>query len=293
MPGRGYELVTRTRDGREQRRPYAAGEAIEPGDVIGLAGQAWLVASVDGDASPPLVRAVPARYRIVLRHESGEEEPAALRRLRDGSPGLGHVFTTRVEGRPVSWTVVEQRLARGEGGDGDAFLELVAERDFGEFEELPQHELEHLQPGSPARVAAGPTEDDDQRSELVSLDAGSEADWAEAERYIDALVIDEVGDDLLELCTVDTGHLPRASWIAHVQRRLRADLERFRADVEGPHDEIQEWQSRGARIFASTGSWADEADPESGHGWMVRLVDSDVLGAAGFHRVRRADLESG
>jgi hypothetical protein len=29
----------------------------------------------------------------------------------------------------------------------------------------------------------------------------------------------------------------------------------------------------------------------SGHGWMCRLVDAEVLGAAGFERVRKAELE--
>jgi hypothetical protein len=34
----------------------------------------------------------------------------------------------------------------------------------------------------------------------------------------------------------------------------------------------------------------DEADPDKGHGWMCRLVDSGVLAAAGFERVRKNEL---
>ena len=35
----------------------------------------------------------------------------------------------------------------------------------------------------------------------------------------------------------------------------------------------------------------DESDPLSGHGWLCRLVDAEVHGAAGFVRVRKAELE--
>ena len=33
-----------------------------------------------------------------------------------------------------------------------------------------------------------------------------------------------------------------------------------------------------------------KADPYSGHGWMCRLVDASALAAAGFERVRKAEL---
>jgi hypothetical protein len=75
-----------------------------------------------------------------------------------------------------------------------------------------------------------------------------------------------------------------------VRERLRSDLDRFRGDVEGDHDEIEEWSFRGGRIFASVGTEDDESDPDKGHGWMCRLVDSEALGAAGFERVRKAEL---
>ena len=72
---------------------------------------------------------------------------------------------------------------------------------------------------------------------------------------------------------------------------LRADLESFRDDVEGDHDEIEEWDFRGGRILASTGTYEDEFDPLSGHGWMCRLLDSGALGIAGFERVRKYALD--
>jgi hypothetical protein len=56
------------------------------------------------------------------------------------------------------------------------------------------------------------------------------------------------------------------------------------------HDEIEEWEFRDGRVFASVGREEDEADPYSGHGWMCRLVDASALAAAGFERVRKAEL---
>jgi hypothetical protein len=44
-------------------------------------------------------------------------------------------------------------------------------------------------------------------------------------------------------------------------------------------------------VLAAAGSPDDEAAPDSGFGWMCRLVDASALGAAGFRRVRRAELE--
>jgi hypothetical protein len=86
-------------------------------------------------------------------------------------------------------------------------------------------------------------------------------------------------------------HDPRETWLATVKERLRADLEAFRTDIEGDHDEIEEWDFRGGRILASVGSYEDEFDANSGHGWMCRLADSGALGVAGFERVRKYKLE--
>jgi hypothetical protein len=41
----------------------------------------------------------------------------------------------------------------------------------------------------------------------------------------------------------------------------------------------------------SVGSEDDESDPDKGHGWMTRLVDSGVLAVANFERVRKADIQ--
>jgi hypothetical protein len=118
-------------------------------------------------------------------------------------------------------------------------------------------------------------------------------DWDEAERYVDALVLVEIEDDLLELCGVRPDVDPRDSWLDTVKQRLRTDLEQFRADIDGDHDQIEEWGYVDGRVFASVGSFEDEADPLSGHGWMCRLVDSGALAAAGFARVRKAELWPG
>jgi hypothetical protein len=225
-----------------------------------------------------------------MRHPDGHEELGAFRRYRPDAPTVGHGFTTIEAGAPVSWAVIEELLTSDD--DDEPYLELVAERDYSEFDELPVHELEHAQEPdtSEAAEALARAEEAGLAVELVALEAGEEADWTAAERYIDALILEEIEDDLLELCGVNPNADPRETWLATVNERLRSDLAYFRADVEGDRAEIQMWEFRDGRVFASVGAMEDEADPLSGHGWMCRLLDASALGAAGFARVRKAEL---
>jgi hypothetical protein len=287
-----YEVAAHTRAGKERVHRYASEEPLEPGAVLRLEGRYWLVESVDG----PRVEARPARYRLRLRHPDGREEAGAFRRYRADAPGLGHALTTIEDGQPVSWAVVDEQLANDE--QGEPYLDLVAERDFTELDDdLPNHELEHALASRAERLPETAAEILARAGgaglsiELVALDPGELPDWGEALRYVDALVLEEIEDDLLELCGVDPDRDPRETWLATVQERLRQDLERFRADVEGDHDEIEEWDFLDGRVFAAVGSLDDEADPDSGYGWLVRLVDGGALGAAGFARVRKPELE--
>lgn len=294
-----YELVTRSPRGNDRVHHYASEEPLTSGEVVQLRGRFWLVESVDEPNAETLGRAVakPARYRLRLKHPDGREELGAFRRFRGGSPRLGHAFTTIEAGHPVSWQVLDEQLARDD--EGEPFLDLVAERDYAELEgDVPDHELEHalerereegVPPGAVAAIAQAADQGLD--VELVALDSGEEPDWRESQRYIDALIFEEIEDDLFEQCGVDVGQDPRDTWLATVKQRLRADLEAFRKDIEGDHDEIEEWDFRGGRIFASVGTYEDEFDPDSGHGWMCRLVDSGALGVAGFERVRKYELE--
>jgi hypothetical protein len=285
-----YELVHVNRVGHEQRHAFRADRELAPGEVIRHAGRWWLVERVDGSQA----YLQPARYRLVLRHPNGREEAGAFRRFRPDAPRVGHTFSTLVDGAPVSWQVADERLERDE--QGAPYLRLVAERDYSEREaapDLPEHELEHAlarEEDSGAAAALARAEEAGLLVELVALEPDEAPDWDEAERYIDALTIDEIDDDLLLRCGVRPDDDPRETWIETVKERLREDLRRFRDDVEGDLDEIEEWEFRDGRVFAATGSFEDEADPDSPHGWMVRLVDASALGAAGLSRVRRADL---
>jgi hypothetical protein len=295
-----YELVTRSPGGRERVQEYASDDPLMAGAVLQLRGRFWLVESIDepdGDSGLPRAIAKPARYQLRLRHPDEREELGALRRFRPGSPKLGHTFTTIEAGQPISWQVTGELLALDEAGE--PFLDLVAERDYAEAEgDIPDHELEHTlererDEGLPA--AAEPTiaraAEEGLDLELVALDPGEEPDWPESERYIDALIFEEIEDDLFEQCGVDVDRDPRETWLATVKERLLADLDAFRNDIDGSHDEIEEWDFRGGRIFASVGTYEDEFDPNSGHGWLCRLVDSGALGVAGFERVRKYELE--
>jgi hypothetical protein len=289
-----YEAAALTRSGRERVHTYASETTLGPGDVIRMTGRDWLVERVEADTDPPRLVVKPARYRLRLRHPDGHEELGAFRRWRSDAPGVGHSFSTIEDGQPVAWTVTDAHLARDE--QDEPYLDVVAERDFGELEGLPNHELEHALDNrdddvpEAAQATLARAEEAGLAAELVALEVGEAPDWAEAGRYIEALELEEIEDDLLELCGVRPDADPRDTWLGTVKERLRSDLELFRADIEGDHDEIEEWDFRDGRIFASVGSVDDEANPDSGHGWMSRLVDSGVLTIAGFRRVRKTEI---
>lgn len=291
-----HEVVAFTRAGKERRHEYSSEDALRPGTVIVLEGRHWLVERVEpaGGDSPARVLVKPARYRLRLRHPDGREEVGVFRRYRPDGPRLGHAFTTLGDNAPISWQVADERLARDE--EGEPYLDLVAERDYGEVDSLPDHELEHALAAQEwefpeaARASFARAEQAGLAIELVALEAGEEPQWEDAARYIGSLIFEEIEDDLFELCGVDQDRDPRDTWLGTVKERLRTDLERFRGDVEGDRDEIEEWDFRGGRILASVGGVEDESDPDSGHGWMCRLVDSGALTAAGFERVRKTEL---
>jgi hypothetical protein len=279
------------RPGAERAYEYVSEDELAPGAVIRLKGRDWLIDGVD--EAGKLV-AKPARYRLRLSHPDGREELGGFRRYRPDGPRLGHAFTTLEDGHPISWEVVDERLANDE--QGEPYLDLVAERDFSEVEELPDHELEHTLGKREAEFPEGAVAAMEGAAaeglsiELVALEAGEAPDWVEARRYIDALILEEIEDDLIEQCGVDPDRDPRDTWLDTIKERLRADLERFQGDVEGDHDEIEEWDFRDGRVFASVGTEEDESNPDSGHGWLCRLLDASALGAAGFERVRKAEV---
>jgi hypothetical protein len=279
-----YEIVTHDRAGRERVHSYAGENALAPGSVVLLGGRYWLVARVEQQR----VHAHPARYRLTLQHPDGHRETGAFRRIRADAPSPGHQLITLEQGVPISWDVVDQRLACD---TSEPFLEFIAERDYAEVESLPDHELEHTldQERDLAGVAASVlarAREAGVAIELVGLEAGQVPDWAEARRYLDSLILEEIEDDLLEQCGVDTRHDPQETWLGTVKQRLHNDLESFRTDIEDRREEIEEWDFRGGRSFAAIGGFADDSNPHSGFGWMCRLVDAGVLQAAAFRRVR-------
>jgi len=135
-----YELVHVNRSGHERVHAYTSEKPLVPGDVVHYEGRDWLVEELDGTR----VSLKPARYRLRLRHPDGRQELGAFRRYRDDAPTVGHTFSTLDDGAPISWQVVDSRLA--EDDQGEPYLDLTAERDYSEADEaptLPEHELEH------------------------------------------------------------------------------------------------------------------------------------------------------
>jgi hypothetical protein len=292
-----YDIEVVNRAGVTRSVAHTTQAALEQGEVLRLDGRFWIVAEIGSgpaDGSAEHVVAKPARYRIRTRHPDGREELGAFRRFRVDAPRLGHAFTTVEDGVPESWEIVDERATTDERGE--PYVELVAERDFAEIEDLPDHELEHALARSTDGLSVSAAEAFDravvtgQAVELVALEPDEAPDWAEAERFLEALVIEEIEDDLLEQCGVDPDSAPRESWLGRVQGRLREDLSRFRADIESEHVQIEEWDYLDGRIFASSGTTEDESNPDSGHGWLCRLVDGGVLAAAGFSRVKKSEI---
>src|SRR3954447_2072434 len=255
--------------------------------MVVLGERHWLVDAVEETR----VEARPARYRLTLRHPDGTHERGAFRRYRDDAPGIGHQLSTVEHGTPISWAVVELRLAHDDAGE--PFLESIAERDYAEAESLPDHELEHAlerendDDTAAAAVMLSRAAEAGLAIELVGLEAGQAPDWEGASSYLESLILEELEDDLIEQCGVHPGRDRQETWLDIVKRRLRNDLHSFRTEVEGLHDEIEEWVFRGSRIFATVGRFDDDLNPSSGFGWMCRLVDSGVLLAAGFYRARK------
>jgi hypothetical protein len=238
-----YEIVTHDRAGRERVHPYAGEDALAPGSVVPLGGRYWLVVRVE----PKRVQAHLARYRLALHHPDGHRETGTFRRFRADAPSPGHQLITHQlitleKGVPISWAIVDQRLACDDAGE--PFLESIAERDYAEAESLADHELEHTldQESDIAGVAASAwarAREAGFAIELVGLEAGQAPDWDEARRYLDSLILEEVEDDLLEQCGVDSRHDPQETWLDTVKQRLRDDLDSFRADIEDRHEEIE------------------------------------------------------
>ncbi len=281
-----YTLVTHDRAGREHARRYTSADPLAPASIVLLAGRYWLVDRVERTTG----HARPARYRLTLRHPDGRLEFGAFSRFRPDAPIVGHQLTTLEDGAQVSWAVVEQHL--GHDDAGYPFLDLIAERDYAEVESLPDHELEHMldQQRDDSDAAAGVLARATEAGlaiELVGLEAGEAPDWDEATSYLESLILEEIGDDLIEQCGVDTRHDPQDTWLVRVKQRLREDLGNLRADIDGPHDQIEEWDFHDSRIFAAVGSFDDDVNPFSGYGWLCRLVDARVLQAAGFYRARK------
>ena len=117
-----YLVVTRRRTGKERVHEFASEAQLEPGDVLRLDGL-WLVASIEaGQDAPARAVAVPARYRLRLRHPDGREELGGLAPLpARPSPARPFVHDSR---RRAARHLGGRRSAAGAGRAGRAVPRL-------------------------------------------------------------------------------------------------------------------------------------------------------------------------
>ena len=287
-----YQLVHVNRLGHELTHAYSSETELAEGDLLRVEGRDWLVDGHRGRARTARARALPARAAPSGRAHGGRRLPPLPARRAADRPQLQHGRRRRARSAGRSPTSASQRDEQGK-----PYLELTAERDYSEAEDapdLPEHELEHAlarDDGRGRRRARRGPRQSGQLVELVALEPGEAPDWAEAERYIDALVIEEIEDDLLVLCGVDPDNDPRDGWLDTVKARLREDLRRFRdGHRERPRPD------RGVGLPRRPRLRLDRQLRRPGEpGSRPRLAEPAgrrrrQLYAAGFSRVRQAQL---
>jgi hypothetical protein len=175
---------------------------------------------------------------------------------------------------------------------GEPFLESIAGRDYADTESLPDHQLEHAleqqrDDTSTADTVLARATVPGLAIELVGLEGSQAPGWDEATRYLDSLT----SRNSRTICSSNAASIPAAirgerGWTRPSGAFATISTASAPTSERG-HDQTEEWDFHGDKIFAAQGSFDDDANPDSGYGWMCRLVDAGDLQAAGFYRVRK------
>ena len=293
-----YEVRVHKRGGRGARARVRVRGAPRPGDVIRVQGRYWLIQEVEpgGDEAP--ARALASRLatgsayviRTAARSSAGSGGSGRTRRSsvtrspprRTASRSAGRSRTSVWRSTPTasrtsssSQSVTSRRLdelritswsTRSRRGPRRAFLQPPRPR-------LPERP-KRASPSSSFRSSRASCRTGRARSASSRLSCSTRSRTISIEHVRDR-------------------HRQRsARYLA--RQGQRAALSRisgaFERTSRGRTTRSRSGASGTAASSRPSGSEDDESDPDSGHGWMCRLLDSEALGAAGFERVRKAEI---
>ena len=211
-----------------------------------LDGRDWLVDAVEeGDTAR--VVAKPARYRLRLRHPDGREELGAFRRMRAGQPAT----------RPLVHD------ARGRGsrqlGASSRRRSPTTSRTSRSSTSSPSATTARPRATCPTTSSStrspasadgsGRRQGVDRRGDALRACRSSSPRSSRTRRRTGRRLaatsrpsVSTRSRTTCSSCAASTrGDDSEGTWLETVQARLRDDLESFSADVEGDHDEIEEW----------------------------------------------------
>ena len=264
---------TSRRSGKERVHPYTSEEPLAPGDVVRYEGRDWLVERLDGTRVAAEAGALPAAATAPRRARGARRVPALPARR---SPGRAHLQHAR--GRAAGELAGRRRAARRRDEHG---------------EPVPRPDRRARLQRARGRAAACPSTSSSTRSRARTTPRGG-GRGAGARRG---------GGPVRRARRARAGRGARLGRGRGVHRRARARGDRGRParalrrrtptairarrgstpsrsgcapissgsghDVEGDHDEIEEWEFRDGRIFAAVGSFEERGGP----GQRTRLDD--------------------
>ena len=196
-----YDVVVVHRTGKEHVHRYTTEEPLEPGDVVRLEGRHWLSSASRATARRRSPRAIGCGFAIrTAARTSGRS--AASDPTRRGSATRSPPSRTGARSAGRSSTAAGPRrerraVPRPRRGARLRRRRSDAARPRARAHARPRSEDE-LPEGAEATLARAA--DEGLSVELVALEPGEEPDWEAAERFIDALVLEEIEDDLIEQC---------------------------------------------------------------------------------------------
>ncbi len=236
-----YELVHTSRTGTERVHPFATDEPLEPGSFVRYEGRYWLIERLDGSRAI----AKPGRYRLELRHprrpRRGRRLPPLPARRAGDRPHVHHCrgrTAGELGGARTGGSLTTSRTSRTSSSSRTATTRSSTRTSPTTSSSTRSPAARSSELPASVEEAFARAEREGLSAELVALDPGEEPDWTEAASSIDALILEEIEDDLIEQCGVDPRTDPRGELAPEDQRTARRGpraVPRRRRERARPH----------------------------------------------------------